>query len=84
MSNHAYESAAQLRPRRGTPTALGELAAHAALRPASEADGGGAPDDLAVIGVMMSLPASCSPHCPASRVMGQSSLPRPSRPAPSR
>ena len=51
MSNHAYESAAQLRPRRGTPTALGELAAHAALRPASEADGGGAPDDLAVIGV---------------------------------
>ena len=51
MSNHAYESAAQLRPRRGTPTALGELAAHAALRPASEADGGGAPGDLAVIGV---------------------------------
>ena len=48
MSNHAYESAAALRPHHSAPVTVKDLATRFALRPASGAE---APDGLAVVGV---------------------------------
>lgn len=50
MSNHAYESAAALRPRRNAPTALSDLAQRFSLAPASPADAS-ALGSLSVTGV---------------------------------
>ncbi|MDO4899594.1 UDP-N-acetylmuramoyl-L-alanyl-D-glutamate--2,6-diaminopimelate ligase [Actinomyces sp.] len=52
MSNHAYESAARLRPHRCTPTPVSDLARDFALTPAVREDGGVAPlEGLVVNGV---------------------------------
>lgn len=52
MSNHAYESAAALRPRRGVPAALRDLTAHFPLRPVPGPDVAAEVfDDLVVTGV---------------------------------
>ena len=48
MSNHAYESAAALRPHHSAPVTVKDLATRFALRPAPGAE---APDGLAVVGV---------------------------------
>ncbi|QHO91235.1 UDP-N-acetylmuramoyl-L-alanyl-D-glutamate--2,6-diaminopimelate ligase [Actinomyces sp. 432] len=52
MSNHAYESAARLRPQRCAPTTLSDLARTFSLTPATREDGGvDSVDGLEIVGV---------------------------------